>query len=263
MNDLKKTCPKCKRELLLEEFYISKKTGRPYSPCKECSRKARKEYYYSEKGQEAQRRYWESGGREKHAEYQRAYRQTERGKEVFRRYETSEKGKAKNKRYRQSQKGKATKGKAYARRMQDPTYRKRMRAYWRKANKKQSAKKRWKKYIKSPKGHKAKLRKDRKYKRSQKGLEAARRSNTKRRRLIMGADCTLTLQEWEQIQKKQNHRCYYCGEKMDHPTQDHVIPVSRGGEHTKDNIVAACLPCNLKKGDKLLNEIPAQYFKQT
>lgn len=263
MNDSEKMCPKCKRELPLSDFYLNKKTGRPYPRCKECSREASRKYRQSEKGQAAAKRYWETGGREKHAEYQRNYRQTERGKEVFRRYETSEKGKAKNKRYRQSKKGRKTKRQAYARRMEDPEYRERTRAYWRKKNREKSAKKRWKKYIKSPKGHKAKLRKDRKYKKSPKGLEAAKRSNTKRRRLLEGANCTLTLQEWEQIQAEQNHRCYYCGKKIDNLTQDHVIPVSRGGEHTKENVVAACMPCNLKKGDKLLSEIPDQYFTQT
>jgi len=37
-------------------------------------------------------------------------------------------------------------------------------------------------------------------------------------------------------------------------TFDHVIPRSRGGKTTWENIVAACAPCNLKKGGMLPRE---------
>ena len=37
-------------------------------------------------------------------------------------------------------------------------------------------------------------------------------------------------------------------------TIDHVIPRSRGGPHTWDNLVSACKTCNHRKGGKLLNE---------
>lgn len=263
MNDSEKMCPKCKNELPLVDFYINKKTGQPYPRCKECRKRARREYYYSKKGQTARKRRWETGGREKQAEYQREYRQTERGKEVFKRYETSEKGKTKNRRYRQSEKGGETKRRGYARRMEDPAYRERMQAYWRRVNRTQPAKDRRNKYIKSPKGREAKLRKDRKYKKSEKGLEAAKRSNTRRHRLLEEVPCTLTLPEWNQIKVAQNHQCHYCGEKAETLTQDHMMPVSRGGAHTKENVVAACPRCNIKKSNKLLSEIPDQFFTPT
>ncbi len=44
--------------------------------------------------------------------------------------------------------------------------------------------------------------------------------------------------------------CQYCGSTED-LTFDHLIPRSRGGQTTWDNVVAACSPCNLKKGGKL------------
>ncbi len=44
--------------------------------------------------------------------------------------------------------------------------------------------------------------------------------------------------------------CQYCGDTQD-LTFDHVIPRSRGGQTTWDNVVAACSPCNLAKGRKL------------
>ena len=46
---------------------------------------------------------------------------------------------------------------------------------------------------------------------------------------------------------------FYCGGKAD--TVDHVVPRSRGGEHTWENCVAACSACNHRKADKLLTEL--------
>ena len=54
--------------------------------------------------------------------------------------------------------------------------------------------------------------------------------------------------------------CQYCGSKDD-LTFDHVIPRSRGGHTTWENVVTACSGCNLKKGGKLPQEVgmhPAQ-----
>lgn len=47
--------------------------------------------------------------------------------------------------------------------------------------------------------------------------------------------------------------CKYCGVAFSEktpPTIDHVIPLSKGGTHTKDNIVLACKSCNSKKGNR-------------
>ena len=42
--------------------------------------------------------------------------------------------------------------------------------------------------------------------------------------------------------------CQYCG-AGDELTFDHILPRSRGGQTTWDNVVAACSPCNLRKGN--------------
>ena len=47
--------------------------------------------------------------------------------------------------------------------------------------------------------------------------------------------------------------CQYCGEH-DELTFDHVIPRSKGGATTWENVVAACSPCNLRKSDRLPDE---------
>ncbi len=44
--------------------------------------------------------------------------------------------------------------------------------------------------------------------------------------------------------------CQYCTAREE-LTFDHVIPRSKGGLTTWNNVVAACSPCNLRKGDKL------------
>lgn len=52
---------------------------------------------------------------------------------------------------------------------------------------------------------------------------------------------------------RDNHKCQYCNSPAENI--DHVIPRSRGGTHTWDNVVAACKPCNARKEDRLLTEI--------
>jgi 5-methylcytosine-specific restriction endonuclease McrA len=44
--------------------------------------------------------------------------------------------------------------------------------------------------------------------------------------------------------------CQYCGTRDD-LTFDHVVPRSRGGQTTWENVVAACSPCNLRKGGQM------------
>lgn len=51
---------------------------------------------------------------------------------------------------------------------------------------------------------------------------------------------------------RDEHRCQYCGDRAE--TLDHVVPRSRGGTHTWENVVAACRPCNVGKADRLLPE---------
>ena len=48
-------------------------------------------------------------------------------------------------------------------------------------------------------------------------------------------------------------RCQYCG-MMGEMTFDHVIPRTRGGRTTWENVVAACSPCNLSKGSKTVKQ---------
>ena len=48
---------------------------------------------------------------------------------------------------------------------------------------------------------------------------------------------------------RDKHRCQYCGSAR-HLTVDHVVPRSKGGLDTWDNLVTSCAPCNRKKADR-------------
>lgn len=51
---------------------------------------------------------------------------------------------------------------------------------------------------------------------------------------------------------RDGHRCQYCGKAAEN--LDHVVPRSKGGTHTWENVVAACRPCNNRKQDHFLHE---------
>jgi 5-methylcytosine-specific restriction endonuclease McrA len=75
---------------------------------------------------------------------------------------------------------------------------------------------------------------------------ASRRKAERRRVRLLGGVSDLTEAQWQLIKKAYKFRCAYCGKKKP-LTQDHIIPVSRGGQDTASNIVPACRSCNSKK----------------
>jgi 5-methylcytosine-specific restriction endonuclease McrA len=50
-------------------------------------------------------------------------------------------------------------------------------------------------------------------------------------------------------------KCAYCGTTAGRLTLDHIIPRSKGGESIWENVVTACAPCNLRKGDRSLEQV--------
>jgi len=59
---------------------------------------------------------------------------------------------------------------------------------------------------------------------------------------------------------RDDYRCMYCGRHRSELrgraflTRDHILPISRGGGNTWDNVVTSCSPCNNRKGDRLPEE---------
>ena len=79
--------------------------------------------------------------------------------------------------------------------------------------------------------------------------------NHKRRIQIKDSYVRITVQDWQDILKKQNNICLFCKQEFSeilYPTQDHIIPLSKNGKHQKENIQALCSKCNSKKGKKLI-----------
>lgn len=59
---------------------------------------------------------------------------------------------------------------------------------------------------------------------------------------------------------RDDYTCQYCGRHKrelrgrQFLTRDHILPVSRGGGNTWDNVVTSCSPCNNRKGGRLPEE---------
>ena len=66
------------------------------------------------------------------------------------------------------------------------------------------------------------------------------------------------------IYEHYNYRCCYCGHKFQ--TSDlnleHIIPRSRGGQSSWNNVVTSCIACNIRKGDSLPEEAGMKLLKQ-
>lgn len=56
------------------------------------------------------------------------------------------------------------------------------------------------------------------------------------------------------IIRRDNGRCQYCGTTRPPLTVDHVMPKSRGGKETWENLVCACIKCNNRKGNRTPEE---------
>jgi len=60
---------------------------------------------------------------------------------------------------------------------------------------------------------------------------------------------------------RDEYSCQYCGKHKKELrgrqflTRDHIVPLSRGGDSTWENVVTSCSPCNNRKGDRLPREV--------
>lgn len=66
------------------------------------------------------------------------------------------------------------------------------------------------------------------------------------------------------IYLRDHNRCQYCGKRFtaSELSLDHVVPISRGGRSSWENVVCACLPCNVRKGNKLLGECDVELIRR-
>lgn len=78
------------------------------------------------------------------------------------------------------------------------------------------------------------------------------RMDRSKRRALEKSGPGVSPEIWLAICEAYNHRCCACG--SDGPLEmDHVIPLSKGGTHSPENIQPLCVPCNRKKADKTID----------
>ena len=92
------------------------------------------------------------------------------------------------------------------------------------------------------------------------GREKLRHNMHNRRVAKTGAGNTLTLTTADLV-RRQGGKCYYCQQrftKQRKPELEHIVPLSKGGPNSDDNVVAACRACNGRKHAK----DPASYARE-
>ncbi|KKL76774.1 hypothetical protein LCGC14_2041530 [marine sediment metagenome] len=163
----------------------------------------------------------------------RDYSQTPAAKATRHRCNHSERGKERFSRYRQSARGKAT--------------RKRLA----------------KAYAQTEAGRATAQRAAVKYCQSEHGRRIRVQTQARRDARQAALPATLTDDEWQAILMDYDYRCAYCRTPFNDNmviTQDHVLPLSRGGPYTEANIVPACGACNSQYRARLkLKPVPWKY----
>ncbi len=74
----------------------------------------------------------------------------------------------------------------------------------------------------------------------------------------LGCEGEFTAEEWAELKRRYRYRCLRCGAfegSLWAPqlSPDHIVPLSRGGQNTIDNIQPLCVPCNRWKRSKIID----------
>ena len=103
-------------------------------------------------------------------------------------------------------------------------------------------------YSETEHGRETRRRASERYRRSERGKEVRRISKAKRR----NAEGSFTPEEWASVLENTNGFCACCGsdERIE---IDHIMPISKGGKNTIDNVQPLCRSCNARKGAKHVN----------
>lgn len=88
----------------------------------------------------------------------------------------------------------------------------------------------------------------RKWAKTDKGKLLSQNKHYRRRALLKNIG-SHSHEEWLLVVDKQKGLCNICKEQKK-LTKDHIIPLTKGGMNTIDNIQGLCLPCNARKGNK-------------
>lgn len=81
----------------------------------------------------------------------------------------------------------------------------------------------------------------------------AKASKRARKARVRGAAGKLTAKEWQRTLEVFGGYCAFCLGPLQVPTQDHFLPLNRGGCHDSDNVIPCCAACNSIKSDSLIS----------
>lgn len=86
-----------------------------------------------------------------------------------------------------------------------------------------------------------------------------RAKDNARRAFKIGKPDSFTSAEWKALKERYNYTCLRCGRREPEIklTADHIIPISKGGAGTIDNIQPLCKPCNSAKYDDEIDYRPS------
>jgi hypothetical protein len=101
------------------------------------------------------------------------------------------------------------------------------------------------------------LEKQRQYLQTPQGRMVDKAHKLNRKAQKRGSQGSYTSEQLNEQFQRQKAKCYYCKSKLGKVWHaDHIVPLSKGGSNTIDNIVVACETCNMRKSAKLLHEWP-------
>jgi len=78
-------------------------------------------------------------------------------------------------------------------------------------------------------------------------------TDEKRRARKAGNGGCYTAQEWRDLCDRYGNKCLACGAAGVKLSVDHVIPISKGGSNSNDNLQPLCISCNSSKGTKTID----------
>jgi len=81
------------------------------------------------------------------------------------------------------------------------------------------------------------------------------RQRRDRRARLENCEGSYTHREWTELLNKYEGKCLQCG-STENIEADHVVPITKGGSNSIENIQPLCRRCNRKKWTKILDFRP-------
>lgn len=70
---------------------------------------------------------------------------------------------------------------------------------------------------------------------------------------------SIETKDWIKLCEKYDNRCLRCGKQDVTLSVDHIVPLSKGGSNTIDNVQPLCVSCNSRKHTKIIDYRPTNY----